>query len=182
MLRILLAFGLFAAVIGAAPAKPAAKPAAPTLKDFFGEWRGHAVAMSETDEDFSTTKRDLAVSVKPNELGGFVLSWSTLQRQKGDPRAPTEVMKATTVELIPTAEPNKWQAKTQADVYAGGMIVWARLEANTLIVSTFTIGRDGRPELQTYRRQVSGRDMKLEFSNVRDGEVQRVVSGNLKKQ
>jgi hypothetical protein len=115
-------------------------------------------------------------------LGGFRLSWSTVQRQKGDPTAPTEVMKSTTVEFIPTADANRWQAKQQANVYAGGILYWARLDGGTLTVTTFTIASDGQPEMQTYRRKLTGGRMKLEFSNVRDGEVQRVVSGDLRKQ
>jgi hypothetical protein len=173
---------ILAAVLFAVPALAKAPVASPGIKAFFGEWRGTATAMSETDEDFSSSKRDLALTIKPNELGGFVLSWSTLQRQKGDPQSPTEVMKATTVEFIPTSEANRWQAKTQANVFAGGILYWARLDNDVLTVTTFTIARDGRPEMQTYRRQIGGGRMKLTFSNVRDGEVQRVVSGDLKRQ
>lgn len=173
-----LMFGIVLSV--AAIATPATKLA--NLKGFFGEWRGTAKAMSETDEDFSSTNRDVAVSIRPNDLGGFLLSWSTLQRQKGDPKAPTEVMKSTTVEFIPTADTNRWQAKQQANVYAGGILYWARLDASVLTVTTFTIASDGRPEMQTYRRKVEAGRMKLEFSNVRDGDVQRIVTGELKKQ
>lgn len=173
---------LVTAMFFAAPLTAKTPAPAPGIKAFFGEWRGTAKAMSETDEDFSSTKRDLAVTVKPNELGGFVLSWSTLQREKGNPQAPTEVMKATSVEFIPTADANRWQAKTQANVFAGGILYWARLDGDTLTVTTFTIARDGRPEMQTYRRKVTGATMRLEFSNVRDGDVQRIVSGELKRQ
>lgn len=182
MIRILLASVLIAFFAVPTYAKTAAKPVAAALKDFYGEWRGTAKAMSETDEDFSSTNRDLALSIAPSALGGFRLSWSTVQRQKGDPTAPTEVMKSTTVEFIPTAEANRWQARQQANVYAGGILYWARLDADTLTVTTFTIASDGKPEMQTYRRRLTGGRMKLEFSNVRDGEVQRIVSGELKKQ
>lgn len=186
MFRFVFALGLLAAsavpVFANPQPKPAAKPATVALKDFFGEWRGTAKAMSETDEDFSTSNRDLALSIKPNDLGGFRLSWSTVQRQKGDPAAPTEVMKSTTVEFIPTAEANRWQSKQQANVYAGGILYWARLDADTLTVTTFTIVNGGKPEMQTYRRRLTSGRMKLEFSNVLDGEVQRVVSGDLRRQ
>lgn len=186
MLRFVTTLAVFVCLVAPALANPAAKaPAkAPSIaiKDFFGEWRGTAKAMSETDEDFSTSNRDLALSIKPNDLGGFRLSWSTVQRQKGDPTAPTEVMKSTTVEFIPTAEANRWQSKQQANVYAGGILYWARLDADTMTVTTFTIASDGKPEMQTYRRKLTNGRMKLEFSNVRDGEVQRVVSGDLRKQ
>lgn len=176
------AAGLVFSVLFAAVAFATPKTAAPGLKGFFGEWRGAAKAVSETDEDFSATKRDVAVDIKPNDLGGFILSWSTLQRQKGDPKAPTEVTKSTTVEFIPTADTNRWQAKQQANVYAGGILYWARLDGSRLTVTTFTIASDGRPEMQTYRRTIAAGHMKLEFSNIRDGDVQRVVTGDLTKQ
>lgn len=182
MFRILIAAGLLAMSIAPSLSKPVAKPNAVVIKDFFGEWRGKAKAMSETDEDFSSTNRDLALSVKPNDLGGFRLSWSTVQRQKGDPAAPTEVMKSTAVEFIPTSDANRWQSKQQANVYAGGILYWARLDGETLTVTTFTIAENGTPEMHTYRRTLTGGRMKLEFTNVRDGEVQRVVSGDLRKQ
>jgi hypothetical protein len=167
----------------AASKPPAAAPAkSADIKRFFGEWRGTAKAMSETDEDFSSTNRDVALLIRPASSGGFVLSWSTVQRQKGDPAAPTEVTKSTTVDFIPTSDANRWQAKQQANVYAGGILYWARLDGDALTVTTFTIADDGRPEMQTYRRRIVSGRMKLEFSNVRDGEVQRVVSGELRRQ
>ena len=180
MIRLLLLVPFLGLAFPAFAAPAAVKKA--SINSFYGEWRGTAKAMSETDEDFSSTNRDVALSIRPNALGGFILSWSTVQRQKGDPSAPTEVMKSTTVDFIPTAEANRWQAKQQANVYAGGILYWARLDADTLTVTTFTIGTDGQPEMQTYRRRLAGGRMKLEFSNVRDGEVQRVVSGDLRRQ
>jgi hypothetical protein len=170
--------------IPAVPVKKAVEQKQPELpiKSFHGEWRGTALAESETDEDFPSSTRDIAVSIKPTDLGGFTLSWSTLQREKGDPKAPLEVMKSTSVEFIPSALPNRWQAKSSASPYQGGIVYWARLERSTLTLSTFTIDENGKPELQTYRRKVSGNTMKLDFTNVKDGQVVRVVSGSLKRQ
>jgi hypothetical protein len=156
-----------------------AAPAAPDIKAYFGEWRGQATALSETDEDFPSTKRDIAVTMAPTDLGGFTLSWSTLQRQKGDPKAPLEVLKSTTVEFVPSVEENQWRAKAEADPYTGGIIYFARLDARGLTVTSFTIAKDGKPEYQTYRRTVSGNAMRLEFSNVKDGKFLRTVKGEL---
>lgn len=182
----------------AAPAKPAAAaPAAPVtpaaaqpsktpaaavdIAAFYGQWRGTAKAQSETDEDFSTTNRDVAVTINPTDTGGFVLSWSTLQRQKGDPKAPLEVMKSTSIDFVPSANPGRWRSKADADPYRGGIVYWARLERDILIVSSFTIDSDGKPELHTYRRKVTGDDMRLDFSNVKDGQVIRQVAGSLRR-
>ena len=158
-----------------------AAPAAPDIKTYFGEWRGTATALSETDEDFPSTKRDIAVTMAPTDLGGFTLSWSTLQRQKGDPKAPLEVLKSTTVEFVPSVQENQWRAKSEADPYTGGIIYFARLDARGFTVTSFTIAQDGKPEYQTYRRVVSGNAMRLEFSNVKDGKFIRTVKGQLSR-
>jgi hypothetical protein len=104
-----------------------------------------------------------------------------LQRQKGNPKAPLEVTKATTVEFVPAPAQNQWRAKADSDPYSGGIIYWARLDGTGLVISSFTIGEGGKPEFQTYRRRVEGKEMRLEFSNVVDGKFVRTVKGNLRK-
>lgn len=162
----------------AATAAPAAVPQI-DIQTYYGDWTGTATASSETDEDFPTSKRDIAVTIAPTDLSGFLLSWSTLQRQKGNPKAPLEVLKSTTVEFVPSVNPNQWRAKADVDPYTGGIIYWARLDGRGLTISSFTINPDGKPEYQTYTRRVTGNAMKLEFSNVKDGKFVRTVSGSL---
>lgn len=177
MLAGLTAFALLVTPAAAAPAKVVPL----TIETYYGDWQGTATAMSETDEDFPTSKRDIAVSVSKTNIGGFLLSWSTLQRQKGNPKAPLEVLKSTTVEFVPALAPNSWRAKADTDPYTGGILYWARLDGRGLVVSSFTINADGRPEYQTYVRRVAGNEMRLEFSNVNDGKFVRTVKGNLRK-
>jgi hypothetical protein len=180
--RFLAAIGIavlaFSLPVSAAPKKA---PAPPSIEQYFGEWQGTATAMSETDEDFPTSKRDIAVSISKSDIGGVILSWSTLQRQKGNPKAPLEVTKSTTVEFVPAPHPNTWRSKTDADPYSGGTLYWARLDGAGFSVSSFSVNADGKPEFQTYRRRLSGPEMKLEFSNVTDGKFVRTVRGSLKK-
>ena len=182
-----LARPLFAAILltvfsATAMAAPKAPPLPSlTIDPYYGDWQGTATAMSETDEDFPTSKRDIAVSIGKSDLGGFLLSWSTLQRQKGNPKAPLEVLKSTTVEFVPAPTPNQWRAKADADPYSGGILYWARLDGSGFVISSFTINQDGKPEFQTYRRRIVGGEMKLEFSNVKDGKFVRTVKGSLRK-
>jgi len=152
-----------------------------SIDTYYGEWQGTATAMSETDEDFPTSSRDIALKIDKSDLGGLIISWSTLQRQKGNPKAPLEVMKSTSVEFVPALVPNTWKAKADADPYSGGILYWARLDGSGLVISSFTINAEGKPEFQTYRRRVAGSDMKLEFSNVTDGKFVRTVKGTLKR-
>ena len=163
---------------GAAPARPAVEV---TLDSYYGDWQGTATAMSETDEDFPTSKRDIALTITKSDIGGFLVSWSTLQRQKGNPKAPLEVLKSTTVEFVPGLVPNTWKAKADVDPYNGGILYWARLDGSGLVISSFTINADGKPEYQTYRRRIAGKEMRLEFSNVTDGKFVRTMKGSLRK-
>jgi hypothetical protein len=179
LVRFLAAILLVAAPAASAAATAKVPPL--TIDPYYGDWQGTAIAESETDEDFPTSKRDIAVSINKTDLGGFLLSWSTLQRQKGNPKAPLEVLKSTTVEFVPALAPNTWRAKADTDPYTGGILYWARLDGRGLVVSSFTINTDGRPEYQTYTRRVIGKQMRLEFSNVNDGKFVRTVKGSLRK-
>lgn len=180
--RLAMAVALLA-VFAFAPARAdAAKPALKaSIEDFYGDWQGTATATSETDEDFPTSRRDIAVTIARSDIGGFLLSWSTLQRQKGNPNAPLEVMKSTTVEFVPAPAPNTWKSKAEVDPYSGGILYWARLDGTGLVVSSFTINANGKPELQTYRRSLNGKTMRLDFSNVTDGKLIRSVKGSLRR-
>lgn len=180
--RLALAFALLA-IFALAPARAdAAKPAQKaSIEDFYGDWQGTATATSETDEDFPTSRRDIAVTIARSDIGGFLLSWSTLQRQKGNPNAPLEVMKSTTVEFVPAPTPNTWKSKAEVDPYSGGVLYWARLDGTGLVISSFAINADGKPELQTYRRSLNGKAMRLDFSNVTDGKLVRSVKGSLRR-
>jgi hypothetical protein len=181
-LALACALTLLAFLVGMpARADKAKAPLGIAIGDYFGDWQGKATATSETDEDFPTSTRDIAVTFAPSDIGGFLVSWSTLQRQKGNPSAPLEVMKSTTVEFVPAPAPNTWKAKAEVDPYSGGILYWARLDATGLVVSSFTINADGKPELQTYRRRLTGKEMRLEFSNVTDGKLVRTVKGSLRQ-
>jgi hypothetical protein len=182
LVRTLIACSIlmFAAVNPSLAASKKA-PAPITVESYFGDWQGTATAMSETDEDFPTSRRDIALTITKSDLGGLMVSWSTLQRQKGNPKAPLEVLKSTTVEFVPAAVQNTWKAKADVDPYTGGVLYWARLDGSGFVISSFTINQDGKPEYQTYRRRLNGPEMKLEFSNVTDGKFVRTVKGSLKK-
>jgi len=181
LVRFLLGLTVAALIAAPAWAAPAGKVTPLAIDIYYGDWQGTATALSETDEDFPSTKRDIAVSVNKTDIGGFLLSWSTLQRQKGNPKAPLEVLKSTTVEFVPSISPNTWRAKADTDPYTGGILYWARLDGRGLVISSFTINTDGRPEYQTYTRRVLGKEMKLEFTNVNDGKFVRTVKGSLRK-
>lgn len=181
-LALVLALSVAAAIsMNDARAEANAKTNPGTIDSYLGDWQGKATATSETDEDFPTSSRDIAVTLARTDIGGFLVSWSTLQRQKGNPDAPLEVMKSTTVEFVPAPAPNTWRSKSEIDPYGGNSLYWARLDGSGLVISSFAINESGKPELQTYRRSLRGKEMRLEFTNVTDGKLMRTVTGSLRR-
>ena len=161
--------------------RPRKSPSLRRIDAYFGDWQGTATAMSETDEDFPTSKRDIAVSIAKTDLSGFLLSWSTLAASEGQPEGAARSLEVDDRRIrAPRRRPNQWRAKADADPYSGGILYWARLDGSGLVVSSFTINaRTASPNIQTYRRRIVGKEMQLEFSNVKDGKFVRTVKGQL---
>ena len=176
MMRFAIACAALFAVAAISPAQ-----AEVTIKAFYGEWVGTAVSETEASVTFALTVRDIGVTVKPTDGGGFALTWSTVQRQKGDPNKPTEELKSTTVEFIPAGAANLWRAKDPADPVNGGTLYWADLEGQTLTVNGFAVDDRGRAEIQVYKRTLTLNGMELDFVRVVDGQVVRRASGKLTK-
>ena len=153
-----------------------------SLGAFYGNWVGSAVSESEISVHFQLTVRDIGVEVKPLENNAFELTWSTVQRQKGNPDAPTEVLKSTTLVFEPAqGRSDQWWAKDTGELKEGKSVVWARLEKNALVVNSFAVNPDGSSELQTYHRALTGLGMELKFTRVLDGELVRSAEGKLTK-
>ena len=62
------------------------------INAFYGKWIGSGVSQSESSIAFRYSHRDLNVTVIPAG-SGFAISWTTIQRKKGDPNNPTPVKK-----------------------------------------------------------------------------------------
>lgn len=152
-----------------------------SIKAFYGEWVGTAVSETEQSVTFALTVRDIGVAIKPVEGGGFALTWSTVQRQKGDPNAPTEELKSTTVAFVPAGAPNLWRAAEQVDPINGGTLYWAALDGQTLTVNGLAVDERGRAEIQIYRRTLTVQGMELEFVRIVGGEIVRSAKGKLTK-
>lgn len=146
---------------------------------FFGNWKGSGISESEVSSNFHMTVRDLEVTIKPAADTGFEITWSTVQRQKGNPANPTEAVKAATLTFSAVGG-GVWQAKS-GDPMSGGQLAWARIEENTLIISTFQVAEDGHGEYQVYRRTLTGSGMELEFVRLEDGRQLRTAKARLTK-
>lgn len=170
------------------PPRPPLKPRAPArtapplkLAAFFGSFAGNGLADGDDNAYFGVTQRDLDVKISPAGDGGFTVAWTTVLREGGDPKAPNIRRRATSMDFAPGPRPGLFRAADNGDPLAGGMISWARISGDTLTIHQFTVLADGRHEIQTYARTLSGSGMSLLYTRVVDGERTRRVRGKLVK-
>lgn len=176
----------------AAPAPPAARrTAAPPragsasqpldIKAFFGSFAGSGLADGDDSAYFGVTQRDLDVRIAAAGQGGFTIVWTTVLRGGGDPKNPDIRRRETTMTFAPGPRPGLFTAAANGSPLDGGVIAWARLARNTLTIYVFAVREDGRHDIQTYARTLSGNGMELVFTRLVDGERQRRVRGKLVK-
>ncbi len=148
---------------------------------FQGVWRGSAVSESDISANFQLTSRDIDVTVRTGDGGGFNIVWNTVQRQKGDPNNPREKLKTTEMQFAPV-RPGVWRSAGNGDpLNSAAPFAWAYVKDSSLNIVTLQIYADGRHETQSYRRSLSGTGMALEFIRTVDGEQVRRASGRLIK-
>ena len=150
------------------------------INAFYGKWIGSGVSQSESSIAFRYSHRDLNVTVIPAG-SGFAISWTTIQRKKGDPNNPTPVKKTSSTTYVPAGRANVWRATRALDPIGGRVYSWAHLKDQTLTVNSFQILPDGSYEMQVYDRSLSGLGMKLDFSRIVNGKLIRSVKGQLTK-
>jgi hypothetical protein len=66
-------------------------------------------------------------------------------------------------------------------LFSGKAAVWARIAGQTLYIYELNILEDGRYDMQTHARTLSGGGMELLYTRVTDGEAMRNVKGKLAK-
>ena len=81
----------------------------------------------------------------------------------------------------PTAQPGIFGPIAQGNPLTAGEVSWARIEGRTLFVYVMTVSERGIYEIQTYARTLGARNLKLDFTRVRDGERVRKVTGKLRR-
>ena len=168
--------------------RPPLKPKAPSrtaaplkLAAFFGSFAGHGLSDGDDSAYFGVTQRDLDVQISPAGEAGFSVAWTTVLRAGGDPKAPNVRRRSVTMTFAPGPRPGLFHATDNGDPLGGGMVSWARISGNTLMIEQFDVLADGRHETQTYARTLAGTGMKLVYTRVVDGERTRHVRGDLVK-
>ncbi|MBE7638185.1 hypothetical protein GUA87_15105 [Sneathiella sp. P13V-1] len=152
-----------------------------SIKAFSGLWEGNAVSQSNTSVNFPITSRDLDVHIKPESDTRFVITWRTLQRQKGDPNQPKTEVKETTRTYQKEADGSIWREVGGGDPFAGGALSWASLDGQALTIYSMAVRKKGGYDMLVYKRTLTGLNMKLDFKAIRDGNLRRTAGGTLIK-
>ncbi|HEX6143950.1 MAG TPA: hypothetical protein VFZ01_14625 [Geminicoccaceae bacterium] len=164
--------GLLLVAIGWAASADAAE-----IQDFFGTWRGEALAETRGDDPEPLASRDLDVSITPDGDDGFTVTWATvLRREQGGAR------KTASRSFRASGRPAIWRTRGPNDPFRQAGYAWARLVDDTLSVFTLTITDTGGYEMHVYDRKVAGDEMDLRFTRLEDGRVVRLVSGRLRRE
>ena len=146
------------------------------IDGFLGDWMGVGFTEKFTEPSVFQTDysiRDLDVKITATDVG-LDITWITHTRLNGITKSKT-----TSVSLIRT-EPGVFVGAEKADVLAGEIAIWGRIEERSLIVYLFQIDIDGIYNLSRYERRLSGNGhMVLNFNRSRDGKTVRRVRGEL---
>ncbi|MGF1454095.1 MAG: hypothetical protein ACFB6R_01825 [Alphaproteobacteria bacterium] len=149
-----------------------------SVEAFYGTWKGSAISESEVSVHFHVTARDIGVTLGPAGENRFKLTTATVKRKKGTPDDPIEEVDTREV-IFQKGKDNLWWALDSGDPRDGGVLRWARLDDNALIISTFTVRDDGQSEVQAYHRAITDRGMDLIYTRTVDGSLVRTVKGQL---
>lgn len=175
MARFTVFLPFFVAVLALSSPAPAADL---SIEAFMGSWKGSAISENEVSVHFHVEARDIGVTFRKIDTDQFKMISETIQRKKGDPENPTEKLK-TSETTFEKGQNGIWWATDNGDPRNGGILRWARIEENALIVNTFAIREDGKSQIQAHHRAITDRGMELVFTSNVDGELIRTVKGQL---
>ena len=88
-------------------------------------------------------------------------------------------MKTATEQFDRTDNAAVFHAENSGALLKGEPVTWARIDGDTLTMTTITVSEKGGYDVASWARTVSGDDMKLVFTRFRDGELVRKVEGDL---
>lgn len=163
-----------AAAEAAAPSKPA-KP----IDYFYGIFQGETRIVGGSGAETEASTRLSRVETTPAE-GGFTITWSTLYIDEANP-SELKVKDSTDVTFGATPDPKVFRQATPDKLWTGKPYYWARIDGDTLNISALVLDADGTYDVIHYARTVQGDTQRVEFSRFKDGQMQRQVTGTLKR-
>ncbi len=164
-----------AAETPAAPVKPS-QPASYFFGTFEGDTKVVAGAGSGTTEASGRMSRVEITSAEK----GFVVTWSTMYVDDENPSV-VKLKDSKKIEFEPGADATVFKQKNAPELWTGKPYYWARIEGETLHVSAVVLDANGTYDVTHYARTLEGDVMRLEFTRFKDGQLQREVTGTLKR-
>ena len=158
-------------------------PAVADVSRFVGNYVGSAEVQ---EANGTSVPRDMSVTITEGRKG-FTVDW-TSTTYRSDGRVSE---KSYSIEFLPSARDGVFAAAMQRNVFGhevpldpmkGEPYVWARISGDMLSVFSLYVAEDGGYEIQQFDRSLSEQGLHLEFSRVRNGEIQRTVTSELFKQ
>jgi len=140
---------------------------------FFGRYVGGAEIQGG---EGLTARRQSEVEITPYE-SGFEITWTTLSLDPSEPGGVS--VKTATEQFDRTDNAAVFHAENSGALLKGEPVTWARIDGDTLTMTTITVSEKGGYDVASWARTVSGDDMKLVFTRFRDGELVRKVEGDL---
>jgi len=177
MLRVLLILTAFVPLADRTQARAEDMP----IEAFFGDYVGQTISVVGGE----MKKRDLSVSIKPNDTA-FTIGWTAItQKSSGKIKR-----KQYSIDFQPTKRRNIFSSAMKTNMFGhrqaldplkGDPYVWARIIGATLTVYALLVSDDGGYEMQVYDRTLTDDGLHLRFSRVRDGKTLKLIEGTVIK-
>jgi len=151
----------------------------------FEAFYGHFVGSSVSEGSAQIQKRDIDVTIKPYKRG-FNITWSTVTHRAGKQSKKS----AFSINFRLSGRDNvfgsamgkdKFGNEIPLDPLKGKPYVWAIIDGKTMTVNSLLVLEDGGYEIQTYERTLIDGGMSLEFSRIRNGEILKKVTSQLRR-
>ena len=156
-------------------------PAVASFEQFLGRYEGAAVAGGGNE----LSPRDISVSMTPKG-SGFNLQWTVVIHKVSGKVKRVEYA----IDFLPTKRSGLYRSGMRRNMFGqavpldplkGDPYVWARIEGDVLTVHALIITEDGGYEFQIHKRSLTPGGMHLDYFRVKDNEILRTVTGDLKK-
>ena len=156
-------------------------PAQASFERFVGNYEGKAVVGGSGE----IQARDISVTIR-NKGNGFTLAWTAVMHKASGKTKRKEFE----INFLPSKRDGLYRSAMRKNLFGqpvpmdpmkGDPYVWCKIEGKSLIVHALLISEDGGYELQIYKRTLTPSGMNLEYFRVKDNELLRTVTGELKR-
>ncbi len=153
------------------------------ITPFVGDYKGSADVLSV---DGTSTPRDMSVKIRDTK-DGFSVEWTSVS-YKSDGRVKEA---SYAISFVPSQRDGVYAAAmtrnvfghaVQLDPMKGEPFVWGRIDGDTMTVYSLFVDDVGGYEIQQFDRTLAQGGLMLEFTNLRNGQLQRSVTTFLERQ